>query len=82
MRLKKISGPNLARNWVMIPHVTNFEEADVTEEAFRVAVNTDAGKTGMKVTIVTLAVRTSDEGRRWPKLREWLSSTVPLLSSR
>ena len=37
-RIKKISGPNLARNWVMIPHVTQFDEADVTElEAFRVA---------------------------------------------
>ena len=35
-RIKKISGANLARNWVMIPHVTQFEEADITEmEAFR-----------------------------------------------
>jgi pyruvate dehydrogenase E2 component (dihydrolipoamide acetyltransferase) len=35
-RIKKISGANLARNWAMIPHVTQFEEADVTEmEAFR-----------------------------------------------
>ena len=36
-RIKKISGPNLHRNWVMIPHVTQFDEADVTDlEAFRV----------------------------------------------
>ena len=35
-RIKKISGPNLHRNWVMIPHVTQYEQADVTElEAFR-----------------------------------------------
>ncbi len=39
-RIKKLSGANLHRNWVMIPHVTQFDEADVTElEAFRVAVN-------------------------------------------
>jgi pyruvate dehydrogenase E2 component (dihydrolipoamide acetyltransferase) len=39
-RIKKISGANLARNWVMIPHVTNNDEADVTElEAFRVQLN-------------------------------------------
>jgi pyruvate dehydrogenase E2 component (dihydrolipoamide acetyltransferase) len=36
-RIKKLSGPNLHRNWVMIPHVTQFEQADITElEAFRV----------------------------------------------
>ena len=37
-RIKKISGANLHRNWVMIPHVTNHDDADITElEAFRVA---------------------------------------------
>ena len=36
-RIKKISGANLHRNWVMIPHVTNHEDADITDlEAFRV----------------------------------------------
>lgn len=39
-RLRKISGANLSRNWVMIPHVTNFDEADITDlEAFRLQVN-------------------------------------------
>ena len=39
-RIRKISKANLARNWVMIPHVTQFDEADVTElEAFRVELN-------------------------------------------
>ncbi|MBP0656357.1 2-oxo acid dehydrogenase subunit E2, partial [Mycobacterium tuberculosis] len=39
-RIKKISGANLHRNWVMIPHVTNCDEADITElEAFRVQLN-------------------------------------------
>ena len=39
-RIKKISGANLHRNWVMIPHVTNNDLADITElEAFRVQTN-------------------------------------------
>ena len=53
-RIKKISGPNLHRNWVMIPHVTQFDDADITDlEAFRVecnaanAKNKDAAKLTM-----------------------------------
>jgi pyruvate dehydrogenase E2 component (dihydrolipoamide acetyltransferase) len=52
-RIQKISAPGLARNWVMIPHVTQFDEADVTElEAFRTHVNEEnakAGSSGVKV---------------------------------
>ena len=41
-RIKKISGPNLARNWVMIPHVTHNDEADITDlEAFRKQINSE-----------------------------------------
>jgi pyruvate dehydrogenase E2 component (dihydrolipoamide acetyltransferase) len=44
-RIKKLSGPNLHRNWVMIPHVTNHEDADITElEAFRVQLNNENAK--------------------------------------
>ncbi|WP_144212264.1 dihydrolipoyllysine-residue acetyltransferase [Shewanella donghaensis] len=44
-RIQKISGPNLHRNWVTIPHVTQFDEADITElEAFRKEQNTVAAK--------------------------------------
>jgi pyruvate dehydrogenase E2 component (dihydrolipoamide acetyltransferase) len=44
-RIKKISGANLHRNWVMIPHVTNHDNADITElEAFRVQINKDNEK--------------------------------------
>jgi pyruvate dehydrogenase E2 component (dihydrolipoamide acetyltransferase) len=44
-RIKKLSGPNLHRNWVMIPHVTNHEDADITElEAFRVQLNAENAK--------------------------------------
>lgn len=52
-RIKKISGANLHRNWVMIPHVTQFDEADITElEDFRKAQNAEEAKrdTGMKIT--------------------------------
>ena len=45
-RIKKISGANLHRNWVMIPHVTNHDDADITDlEAFRVATNKENEKT-------------------------------------
>jgi pyruvate dehydrogenase E2 component (dihydrolipoamide acetyltransferase) len=57
-RIKKISGPVLARNWVMIPHVTQFDEADVTElEAFRARVNEENAKTGVKLTPLAFLVK-------------------------
>ena len=47
-RIKKISSPHLHRNWVGVPHVTQFEDADITElEAFRRSLNEDAVKTGL-----------------------------------
>jgi pyruvate dehydrogenase E2 component (dihydrolipoamide acetyltransferase) len=49
-RIQKLSGPGLARNWVMIPHVTQFDEADVTElEKFRAHINEENAKSGVKV---------------------------------
>jgi pyruvate dehydrogenase E2 component (dihydrolipoamide acetyltransferase) len=59
-RIKKISGANLARNWVMIPHVTQFDEADITDlEAFRVALNKENEKTGIKLTMLAFMIRAS-----------------------
>ena len=56
-RIRKISGANLARNWVMIPHVTQFDEADVTGlEAFRVALNKENAKAGVKVTMLAFLI--------------------------
>ena len=50
-RIKKISGANLHRNWVMIPHVTQFEDADISElEAFRKQLNTEYAKQNIKIT--------------------------------
>jgi pyruvate dehydrogenase E2 component (dihydrolipoamide acetyltransferase) len=57
-RIKKISGANLHRNWVMIPHVTNNDEADITElEAFRVSTNKENEKSGAKVTMLAFVVK-------------------------
>ncbi|GAB4484285.1 MAG: dihydrolipoyllysine-residue acetyltransferase [Burkholderiaceae bacterium] len=57
-RIKKLSGPNLARNWVMIPHVTNHEDADITElEAFRVQLNRENENSGVKVTMLAFLIK-------------------------
>lgn len=57
-RIKKISGANLARNWVMIPHVTNNDEADITDlEAFRKATNKANEKSGVKVTMLAFVIK-------------------------
>ncbi|MCU1734229.1 MULTISPECIES: dihydrolipoyllysine-residue acetyltransferase [unclassified Pseudomonas] len=57
-RIKKISGANLARNWVMIPHVTNNEEADITGlEAFRVQLNAEGGKEAIKYTLLAFLIK-------------------------
>jgi len=57
-RIKKISGANLHRNWVMIPHVTNCEEADITDvEALRVKLNKEYEKQGVKVTMLAFLIK-------------------------
>ncbi|HEY9253198.1 MAG TPA: dihydrolipoyllysine-residue acetyltransferase [Stenotrophomonas sp.] len=59
-RIKKISGANLARNWAMIPHVTQFEQADITElEALRVALNKENEKAGIKLTMLAFLIKAS-----------------------
>ena len=57
-RIKKISGPNLARNWVMIPAVTYHEDADITElEALRVQLNKENEKSGVKLTMLAFLIK-------------------------
>jgi len=57
-RIQKISGPALARNWVMIPHVTQFDEADITElESFRSKVNEENARAGIKVTPLAFLIK-------------------------
>ena len=57
-RIKKISAANLHRNWVMIPHVTTHDEADVTDlEAFRVQMNKELEKTGVKFSLLPFMMK-------------------------
>ena len=57
-RIKKISAANLHRNWVVIPHVTNHDDADITElEAFRVQLNKENDKSGVKVTMLAFLIK-------------------------
>jgi pyruvate dehydrogenase E2 component (dihydrolipoamide acetyltransferase) len=56
-RIQKISAPNLARNWALIPHVTHNDEADITElEAWRKRLNEEHARDGVKVTMVSFLV--------------------------
>lgn len=57
-RIKKISGANLHRNWVMIPHVTNNDQADITSlEAFRKQLNEEGKKAGTRVTMLAFIIK-------------------------
>ena len=57
-RIQKLSGPNLHRNWISIPHVTQFEEADITElEAFRKSNTADTEKQGFKLTMLAFLIK-------------------------
>ena len=59
-RIKKISGANLHRNWVTAPHVTQFDEADITDlEEFRKSMMADAEKRGVKLTMLAFLIKAS-----------------------
>ena len=59
-RIKKISGANLSRNWVMIPHVTQFDEADITDmEAFRKQMGEELKTDGVKLTPLAFLIKAS-----------------------
>lgn len=78
-RIQKISGPNLHRNWVTIPHVTQFEEADITDmEAFRKEQNVVAEKRklGFKITpLVFMMKAVADALKAYPTFNSSLSET-------
>jgi pyruvate dehydrogenase E2 component (dihydrolipoamide acetyltransferase) len=68
-RIKKFSGPNLHRNWLQIPHITNYDEADITDlEAFRNEINAEQGKAGgPKLTMLAFLVKACvDALQRFP----------------
>ena len=57
-RIKKLSGANLHRNWISIPHVTQFDEADITElEAFRKESGAASEKQGFKLTMLAFMIK-------------------------
>ncbi len=59
-RIKKLSGANLHRNWVTAPHVTQFDEADITDlEDFRKSMKADAEKRGVKLTLLAFLIKAS-----------------------
>jgi pyruvate dehydrogenase E2 component (dihydrolipoamide acetyltransferase) len=59
-RIKRLSGPHLHRSWLNIPHVTQFDEADITElDAFRKAEKAEAEKAGVKLTPLAFMVKAS-----------------------
>ncbi|MFT4940088.1 MAG: pyruvate dehydrogenase E2 component (dihydrolipoamide acetyltransferase) [Paraglaciecola sp.] len=78
-RIQKISGPNLHRNWVTIPHVTQFEEADITNlEAFRKEQNAlaEKKKLGVKITpLVFMMKAVADALRIYPVFNSSLSAS-------
>ncbi len=57
-RIRKISGANLHRNWVTIPHITQFDEADITEmDAFRKELATEYARQNIKITPLAFLVK-------------------------
>ncbi len=82
-RIKKISGANLHRNWVVIPHVTNHDDADITElEAFRVQLNKENEKSGVKVTMLAFLIKASVAAlKKFPEFNASLDGDQIVLKS-
>ena len=82
-RIQKISGANLHRNWVIIPHVTNHDDADITElEAFRVATNKDNEKSGVKVTMLAFMIKAAVAAlKKFPQFNASLDGEQLVLKS-
>jgi len=80
-RIKKISGANLHRNWVMIPHVTQHDEADISDlEALRVQLNHEQGKGGAKLTMLAFLIKAVVHAlRRFPEFNASLDGEELIL---
>nr|MBO2468161.1 dihydrolipoyllysine-residue acetyltransferase [Xanthomonadaceae bacterium] len=76
-RIKKISGANLSRNWAMIPHVTQFDQADITDlEALRLQLNRENEKAGIKVTMLAFLLKASVAAlKKFPEFNASLDET-------
>ena len=75
-KIKKISGANLHRNWVTAPHVTQFEEVDITDlEAFRKSMLDEAGKQGVKLTLMPFLMKAVAAGlKTYPEFNASLAA--------
>ena len=75
-RIRKIAGANLHRNWVMIPHVTQFDEADITDlEALRKQSNETAKKDGIKITLLAFLMQATVAAlKKFPEFNASLDS--------
>ncbi len=82
-RIKKISGANLHRNWVIIPHVTNHDDADITElEAFRVQLNKENEKAGIKVTMLAFMIKAAVAAlKKFPEFNSSLDGDTLVLKN-
>jgi pyruvate dehydrogenase E2 component (dihydrolipoamide acetyltransferase) len=80
-KIRKIAGENLSRNWVGIPHVTNFEDADITDlEAFRQQVNAEGEVPAAKVTMLAFLIKaTATTLRRYPEFNSSLDGDELIL---
>jgi len=76
-RIKKISGAFLHRNWISIPHITQFDEADITElESFRKSNTADTEKQGFKLTMLAFLIKASVTAlRQYPEFNASLDKT-------
>jgi pyruvate dehydrogenase E2 component (dihydrolipoamide acetyltransferase) len=76
-RIQKISGANLHRNWVTIPHVTQFDEADITEmEAFRKQLGTEYAKQNIKITPLAFMLKAAAAALlKFPKFNSSLDTS-------
>ncbi len=82
-RIKKISAANLHRNWVLIPHVTNHDDADITElETLRVQLNKENEKAGIKVTMLAFLIKASVAAlKKFPEFNASLDGEQIVLKS-
>ena len=80
-RIKKLASANLSRNWVLIPHVTQHDEADITElEAFREKLNLESKKEGTKVTLLAFLMKACAAAlRRFPEVNASLEGEELIL---
>jgi pyruvate dehydrogenase E2 component (dihydrolipoamide acetyltransferase) len=76
-RIQSIAGANLSRNWLTIPHVTNFDRADVTEiESFRVGLNTETRTPPARVTMVAFLIKAAASAlRAYPRFNSSLEGS-------